>query len=863
MAFLATCIGVVTLSWATGGHKGAQPVLKLIPAPQMQTLDRGQFSFTESVPIALSDPSEDEGRFSATQLQEEIRKTLNVAATIRTPRPDGKQILIGITGRDKEIDSALGALQMKVPEGPNGDQAYVLKVEIGRILIAGRTSAGVFYGVQTLKQLIRANHDGRAIPNCTIEDWPALKYRGWQDDVSRGPIPNLAFLKKEVRICSEFKLNAFTLYTEHIFRLLKHPTIAPSDGLSSSEIHELSRYCKQFHVELIGNFQSFGHFANILNVPGYGSLGENGWVLSPAKEESYQFLKDVYSEIAPSYDSPLFNINCDETGGLGEGASKKMVQQMGIGGVYAYHINRIADLLKPYGKTPMMWGDIALQHRDIVPKLPKDLIVLSWGYHPGDSFEDAIKPFTSLGFRFMVCPGVSCWSQIFPDLDTAKINISNYVRDGAKLGAMGMLNTTWDDSGENLFENNWFPLAWGAECAWKPALPAAGEDRQQVREARYEDFCASYDAIFFGSPGDTLNYALRRLSGLRAKAGAGGMIDQNFWTDLPTLASRPIPAAADSAATSREAQGLIDLFKNRPRLNSESIDNASFAARKAKFMADRMFCMALMANASKDAWSRQEAMKLVNKMAADAAKLRDDYVRLWRNENHDWWLDRNVAKYNRLIAELHAAPDTPFFAPLSRAIPGNLYVQISNLSGSPIRYTTDGSEPNAKSALFVNPINLTKTTRIRARAFPNGTPGKAVEATYFSLRLPAKTTTNLPVHEDDIPDKAFDADNNSYFWSSREAKPGDWFMVTLEKPTIAQSIHILSGNPDHPDDYLSNGVLEISPDGTNWEKVADVKGPELKADVFGKKVKAIRLRVTGETRHWLLIREIDLLEVEG
>jgi len=148
----------------------------------------------------------------------------------------------------------------------------------------------------------------------------------------------MGYLKKEIRLLSEFKLNMFTLYTEHVFRLKKHPTIAPNDGITAEEMQELSEYGKKYHVEVVGNFQSFGHFANILNVPGYEHLGENSWVISPAKEQSYKFLSDVYSEIAPAYRSPLFVINCDEVSGLGEGPSKDMVAKYGIAGVYAKHI---------------------------------------------------------------------------------------------------------------------------------------------------------------------------------------------------------------------------------------------------------------------------------------------------------------------------------------------------------------------------------------------------------------------------------------------------------------------------------------------------------------------------------------------
>ena len=89
--------------------------------------------------------------------------------------------------------------------------------------------------MQTLKQLIRANATGHAIPACSITDWPMLRYRGWQDDISRGPIPTMDFLKREIRTMSEVKENFFTLYTEHVFKLKKHPEIAPDDGAEIGE----------------------------------------------------------------------------------------------------------------------------------------------------------------------------------------------------------------------------------------------------------------------------------------------------------------------------------------------------------------------------------------------------------------------------------------------------------------------------------------------------------------------------------------------------------------------------------------------------------------------------------------------------
>lgn len=83
-----------------------------------------------------------------------------------------------------------------------------------------------------------------------------------------------------------------------------------------------------------------------------------------------------------------------------------------------------------------------------------------------ESFDDDVIPFKEAGYDFFVCPGVKCWDHIPPDSSVANINIKNYVRDGTEHGALGMMNTMWDDSGENLFHLNWHGLFLGAECSW-------------------------------------------------------------------------------------------------------------------------------------------------------------------------------------------------------------------------------------------------------------------------------------------------------------------------------------------------------------------------------------------------------------
>ncbi len=83
-------------------------------------------------------------------------------------------------------------------------------------------------------------------------------------------------------------------------------------------------YAAGYNITWLGDFQSFGHFNNILNTPEYSHLGESGTLISPVNPESYKFLNDIYSEMVPAFNAPFFNINCDETFDLGKGASKDL-----------------------------------------------------------------------------------------------------------------------------------------------------------------------------------------------------------------------------------------------------------------------------------------------------------------------------------------------------------------------------------------------------------------------------------------------------------------------------------------------------------------------------------------------------------
>ena len=221
--------------------------------------------------------------------------------------------------------------------------------------------------------------------------------------------------------------------------------------------------------------------------PEYAALKEDDRTLSPAKEGTYALLDDLYSEVLPILPFEMFNVCCDETWGLGtRGPSKALADKIGPGAVYVRHIRRVYDLVHgKYGKRMMMWGDIILKHPDKLAEIPKDVVMLTWGYAARDSFEDQILPFAASGYEFFVCPGVNNWSRVLPDFRAASTNIRNFVRDGARHGASGC-PMSWDDDGENSRPTG--TASPGAECLER--LQTAGRfrpaDRRGVSAFRHE-----------------------------------------------------------------------------------------------------------------------------------------------------------------------------------------------------------------------------------------------------------------------------------------------------------------------------------------------------------------------------------------
>lgn len=635
--------------------------LRLIPFPKQVSIRGGRLDIRQGMTIAVSDGVA--ARQSARDLQSEIARVMGVSCRIETVSATSPWTLT--LGKGSAIDLA---------QTPAQNEGYALFVRRESAGVGARTEAGLVWGIQALKQLVRANNEGSTIPCLTIADYPSIRYRGYQDDMTRGPSPKLPTLKQEVDMTALLRMNFFTYYIEHQFDYKKHPDIAPVDGrFEPEELKALMDYAEQRGVEIVGCQQSFGHLTGILQLDAYKSLRETLFTICPTNEDTYKLLDDLYSEQAPILKSKLFNICCDETFDLGTGPSKPLADKIGVGGVYVKHIRRVHDILtEKYGKRMMMWGDIILQHPENLSEIPKDTIMLSWGYDPRDSFEPAIIPFAKSGYEFFVCPGVNCWGRILPDFNAATVNIRNYVRDGAKHGALGVLNTTWLDDAENLFAYNWHGIAWGAECSWNASTTPIG------------DFNRRIGAVIFGEKGDHYGRAIELLSKTHSLPGYDGMMNRRFlngdFGQLPT-------SVEDSRRQAKSLLALVDpalvelrACRKEATANLDVLDTMIFGAERMRLMATRLLDYIEAGETYSEAYrhvgfpvvSGPGPARLVEKTIGIITRIRDEhlvmkrrYSTIYLSSNKPYaldWIqaryDSLIDRYNRTLASLKQAMET-------------------------------------------------------------------------------------------------------------------------------------------------------------------------------------------------------------
>lgn len=284
--------------------------------------------------------------------------------------------------RRGEADAAGAALALRIdPAAGTGAEGYRLLVGPGGVAIEADTDRGLFYGAQTLLQLVPAAC-GRPcpIPAVRIEDAPRFEWRGLLVDISRHFFGKAALLEIVDEMAAH-KLNVLHLHLTDDpgwrFEVPAYPKLisvgargdqdAPGVGppryLSKRDVRELVDYARSRYVEIVPEIEFPTHCAAAARAYPELFLGERS--INPARDASWAFMREVFAEAARQFPSPYLHFGGDEFGGESWDQSpevQQLRQRSGLSSkreVEGYFDSRVAGLIAKLGRRPMAWDETA------------------------------------------------------------------------------------------------------------------------------------------------------------------------------------------------------------------------------------------------------------------------------------------------------------------------------------------------------------------------------------------------------------------------------------------------------------------------------------------------------------------------
>lgn len=632
------------------------PLPILIPQPRNIEWRSGNFNLNAATVVVLGAKASDETLFAARQLQTAIESACGFsAAIIKTASLIAQRnvICLELIGRDRddqEIDTSIDSAAL-------GEEGYTLAIEQDHAVVTAAGEAGLFYGVQTLIQLLRVH--GRRIPACHCQDRPALPHRGVMLDVSRGKVPTLATLERLADTLAHYKINQLQLYTEHTFQFRSHPLIGAKCGsLSPDAILALDQICRDRHIDLVPNLQSTGHMRHILSLPEYEHLAETAWrwSITPAREETYQFLEELYADFLPAFSVPILNVNSDEAWDYGRGQAKALSDQIGYGRLYLDHILRLREIAGRHQHRVMVWADVLHHYPELIPEIPSDITLLDWNYEGQESYP-TLEALARAGRPFYVCPGTSTWNTIFPRIDNSLTNIRNYVREGIAAGAIGMLLTDWGDMGHyQPLSHSWYGYLFGAEMAWTGATTST------------ESFDQAFTQLFLGDASGRAVSAIRRLGRAveQPALAAPNRSDTVYALYEEPLKGRlvesvPVEALAEMIAAGEESLLAFAVLPD-PSLRHElsfSAYQMIFAAGKvqlAKAIRETLRDLTGSDGSTSDGATRLDTLiSELEHLRSDLAPMIAEFEQIWLRSAHRSEIEINLDRYAALATRFDAA----------------------------------------------------------------------------------------------------------------------------------------------------------------------------------------------------------------
>jgi hypothetical protein len=391
----------------------------------------------------------------------------------------------------KEKPVSPGAINMVKRLEPSTDlpsaEGYILEIKNNTATITAKDEAGIFYGEQTLHQLIQdAKDQNVAVPACRITDYPDISYRAIHLDLKHH-LDSLSYYYKLMDRLAELKINAVIVEFEDKLRYKSAPLVGASHAISIEDFAALSDYAKQRNIEISPLVQGLGHASFILKHPEYKELRDDStsdWSFDPLNPKTYELQFALYKDaIEATPHGKYLHIGGDEVGKLGASALAKQSGMKPIE-LQMYWLKKVCDYAVQHNRIPIFWDDMLFKLSNLyettydpsIPEaetekrwaenekilndnirlFPTSCVYMRWNYDypelPGN--KKAINWYASHRLHAMAA---TSGQQIWPMLPRASSNFQS-IKDFSKITAAqhldGILLTLWDDTSPH-FETYW------------------------------------------------------------------------------------------------------------------------------------------------------------------------------------------------------------------------------------------------------------------------------------------------------------------------------------------------------------------------------------------------------------------------
>ena len=482
MVFIIAVISIATT--VCGAAEMLPEPFKVIPQPQqVELLGRKGLGF---------------GELRAIQLKGDF------------PRPVTGPLLSYLPATEQDDAGALSLQITTSSSVPDSKQGYVLVISDGKVEITSRGKAGLFYGCQTLQQLLEDARDtGTLIPACKITDFPALSYRAVHFDVKHH-LDTMKYYYDSIDRLARYKINAIIFEFEDKLRYQRQPLVGAPQAISIDEMAALTDYARRRHIEISPLVQGLGHATFILKHNKYAHLRENPnedlswwtprtWAFCPLHEGTYQVLFDLYRDaVKATPNSRYLHVGGDEIGHIGRcPRCKPTAEKEGTFGLNLYWLNRVCQFAAENGRIPIFWDDMPIKNaglwlavyygvkdeekreqlwkkglpilNSMIEKLPDNCVFMRWNYGLANSPSNIrmLDWYRSHNLKAMIATAVQSGpTALLPRTETIN-NVQSFITIAADHGIDGMLCTAWDDGSLHM-ETYWRGLIASAEFSWSP-----------------------------------------------------------------------------------------------------------------------------------------------------------------------------------------------------------------------------------------------------------------------------------------------------------------------------------------------------------------------------------------------------------